>query len=95
MKMTPESYLIMAAVAGGLYLAWSAKSAVKQAAAAANPMNNNNAVQQGLNAITGHDGKNSTWSTGLLDWLTPSYDPNGYKKGIPAPVKPAASRVTK
>lgn len=93
MKMSPESYLILAAIAGGLYLAWSAKKTVAAAASAINPANNNNVINQAANAITGHDNETSSIGSSLFEWLNP--DVVEAEKLAAAPIKAAPVRVTK
>lgn len=96
MKMTTESYLILAAVAGGLYLAWSAKQTVKAAASAINPANNNNVINQAANAITGHDNETSSIGTWLFEKLNPAAVAAEQQDAMPTrTVKPVPVRVTR
>lgn len=93
MKMTPESYLILAAVAGGLYLAWSAKKGVAAAANAINPANGNNIINQAANAITGHDNETSSLGTAFFEWWNPGVVEA--ERLAAAPIKAAPVRVTR
>lgn len=69
--MKTETYLILAAVSAGVYLAWKGKEAVAAAASAVNPLNNNNIISQGANAAVGLDNQTASIGTRLFDWLNP------------------------
>lgn len=90
-----EGLLILGAIAAGLYLAWSSKEAVKAAASAVNPLNNNNAISTGANAVVGLDNKTASIGTKIFDWLNPSqpaFTPGKEAPLVTDPIKPVPVR---
>lgn len=73
--------LTLAAIAGGLFIAWKLTSGVKAAAKAVDPTNNDNIVNHGVNAAVGLDNKTASIGTKIYDWLHPDQAtfPSAYK----------------
>lgn len=99
-----ELYAVGALAIVGLVIYWDLRSGVKGAAVAVgtgakaaanavNPVNNNNIINQGANALLGHDNKTSSIGTSFFDWMNP--DQPVAVNGPLKVVTPAATRKTK